>query len=60
MSDGSYGVPKEINFSFPVEIKDGKYKIIQGLKWDEHYTKMIEKTTQELLEEQKMALDSLK
>jgi len=32
MSDGSYGIPKGINFSFPVEISNGQYKIIQGLK----------------------------
>lgn len=28
MSDGSYGVPKGINFSFPVEIQNGQYKIV--------------------------------
>lgn len=28
LGDGSYGIPKDINFSYPVEIKDGKYKII--------------------------------
>jgi len=28
LGDGSYGIPKDINFSYPVEIKDGKYKIV--------------------------------
>lgn len=32
MSDGSYGVPKGIIFSFPVTCKDGKWTIVQGLK----------------------------
>jgi len=27
-SDGSYGVPKGLIFSYPVECKDGKYKIV--------------------------------
>ena len=31
ISNGEYGVPKDINFSFPVTIKDGKYTIVQGL-----------------------------
>ena len=35
-SDGSYGIPEGLNFSFPVEIKDGVYKIVQGLKFDDH------------------------
>lgn len=29
MSDGSYGVPKDIVFSFPVTIKDKQYEIVQ-------------------------------
>lgn len=36
MSDGSYGIPQGINFSFPCEIVNGQYKIVQGLKFDEH------------------------
>lgn len=29
VSDGSYGVPKGLVYSFPVEVKDKKYKIVQ-------------------------------
>ena len=29
VSDGSYGIPKDIVFSFPVTIKDKKYTIVQ-------------------------------
>lgn len=34
-SDGSYGVPEGLVFSFPVTISNGEYKIVQGLKWDD-------------------------
>jgi len=34
-SDGSYGVPKDLIFSFPVVTKDGKWEIYQGLSFDE-------------------------
>lgn len=27
-SDGSYGVPKGLIFSFPVSVKNGKYSIV--------------------------------
>ena len=29
-SDGSYGAPKEIIYSFPVTCKDGKWEIVQA------------------------------
>lgn len=29
VSDGSYGIPKDIVFSFPVAIKDKHYEIVQ-------------------------------
>lgn len=29
VSDGSYGMPKDIIFSFPVVIKDKRYEIVQ-------------------------------
>lgn len=33
-SDGSYGVPKGLVFSFPVHVKNGEYSIVQGLSLD--------------------------
>ncbi len=30
-SDGSYGVPEGLLFSFPVTCENGKYKIVQDL-----------------------------
>lgn len=32
VSDGSYGIPKDIVFSFPVEIKDRQWKIVSSRK----------------------------
>lgn len=56
ISDGSYGVPKGIVFSFPVVCKEGRYQIVQGLKWSEFSKQKIDITTKELLEERKLAL----
>jgi malate/lactate dehydrogenase len=30
-SDGSYGVPKDLIYSFPVVCKGGKYEIVKGI-----------------------------
>lgn len=48
MSDGSYGVPKDICFSFPVVCKNGKWEIVKGLKWTEFIKEKIAATTKEL------------
>jgi len=60
MSDGSYDVPKDIMFSFPVVCKDGKWQIYQGLKFCDFSKQMIDKTTKELLEEKEMAVSATK
>jgi malate dehydrogenase len=56
ISQGEYGIPKDICFSFPVVCK-GKwvYEIVQGLKWDEFSVEKIKITTQELEDEKKEA-----
>lgn len=51
MSDGSYCTPKDIVYSFPVHIKNGKWSIVQDLKIDSFSKQMMEKTGQELEEE---------
>eukprot|EP01034_Spumella_vulgaris_P019356 gene19356-24745_t len=33
-SDGSYGIPKEVMFGYPVTCEGGEYKIVQGLEID--------------------------
>lgn len=61
MSDGSYGIPKGINFSFPVTCKNGEWSIVQGLDLkDDLSTHMIKETLKELQEEKTTALGSLK
>jgi len=55
-SDGSYGVPKDLIFSFPVSCSNGTYKIVQNLSWDDNIRKKIEETTKELQEEKALAL----
>jgi malate dehydrogenase len=51
ISDGSYDIEKGLVFSYPVQIKNGKISIVQGLKLDDFSREMIEKTQKELVEE---------
>lgn len=59
MSDGSYGIPKNICFSFPVVCKKGTWEVVKGLKLNEFAKQKIETTTKELSDERKMALEYL-
>jgi len=36
-SDGSYGVPKGLIFSYPVEVSNGKYTIVKNLPINPFY-----------------------
>lgn len=56
LSDGSYGIPKDIVFSFPVEIENKQWKIVQGLKIDDFARGKLDITTKELLEEKEEAM----
>lgn len=56
ISDGSYGIPKDILFSFPVEIQNKQWKIVQGLKVDDFARSKLDITTKELLEEKEEAM----
>lgn len=56
ISDGSYGAPKDIVFSFPVEIKNKQWKIVQGLTVDDFAKSKLEVTGKELLEEKAEAM----
>ena len=51
-SDGSYDIPKEIMYGFPVTCENGEYKIVQGLEIDAFSRERMEFTLKELLEEQ--------
>lgn len=56
VSDGSYGVPKDIVFSFPCEVQNKQWKIVQGLNLDDFAKSKIDITTKELLEEKEEAM----
>lgn len=57
ISDGSYGTPKDIIFSFPVECVNKKWKIVQGLKIDDFAREKLNLTGKELLEEKTEAMN---
>lgn len=57
-SDGSYGVPKGLIFSFPVTVKNGEYTIVKDLPISPFYQTLIDKTIKELSDERN-AIDHL-
>lgn len=57
ISDGSYGTPKDVIFSFPVTIQNKQWKIVQHLFIDEFGRNMLDNTGKELLEEKKDAME---
>jgi len=50
-SDGSYGVPEGLIYSYPVTCQDGRYQIVQGLSIDEFSRDRMQKSLAELQEE---------
>jgi len=61
MSDGSYGVPKGINFSFPVTCTNGTWRIVQGYDFKDQFSNnAMAKTLKELQDELTTALDFLR
>merc|ERR1711892_1267816 len=55
-SDGSYGTPEGVMFSFPVTIKDGKWSIVQGLVMSDFAKGKLALTGKELCEEREEAM----
>merc|ERR1712213_121210 len=55
-SDGSYGTPEGVMFSFPVKIQDRKWTIVQGLSMDDFAKEKLELTGKELCEEREEAM----
>jgi len=51
LSDGSYGVPEGLVFSFPVTTANGEYTIVQGLNLSDFAKEKIKITTEELQQE---------
>ena len=50
-SDGSYGIPEDVMFGYPVTCANGEYTIVQGLELDEFSRSRIAITLAELEEE---------
>jgi malate dehydrogenase len=50
-SDGSYGIPEGVIYSYPVTCSGGRYSIVQGLPVDDFSRGKMTATHQELLEE---------
>ncbi|EFN52647.1 malate dehydrogenase, cytoplasmic [Chlorella variabilis] len=58
-SDGSYGAPKGVVYSFPVTCKAGTWSIVQGLSIDEPSAAKMKATGDELVEEKALAMECL-
>ncbi|XP_066343539.1 malate dehydrogenase, cytoplasmic-like [Miscanthus floridulus] len=56
-SDGSYGVPEGIFYSFPVTCDKGEWSIVQGLEVDDFARSKMELSANELDEERSMAYE---
>jgi len=50
-SDGSYGIPAGVIYSYPVTIANGEYRIVPALAIDEFSRQRMDATHRELLEE---------
>jgi malate dehydrogenase len=50
-SDGSYGIPEGVIYSYPVTCQGGEYHIVQGLSVNEFSREKMTATHRELLEE---------
>ena len=51
-SDGSYDIPHEVIYGFPVTCQNGEYSIVQGIEIDAFSRERMTNTLNELLEEQ--------
>ncbi|KAI8784308.1 malate dehydrogenase [Biomphalaria glabrata] len=56
ISDGSYGIKEGLMYSYPVQIKDKKWSIVQGLSINEFAREKLDATAAELDEELEAAV----
>jgi len=60
VSEGSYGIPSGLIYSYPLRSKDGKsWSIVQGLPIDDDAKKRLDASAQELLSERDAVKDLL-
>jgi malate/lactate dehydrogenase len=55
LSNGEYGVPAGIIYSYPVTCKDGEWEIVKGLEISAFARNLMDLTAKELLEEKTTA-----
>jgi malate dehydrogenase len=55
-SNGFYGQPKDVMFSFPCICRNGDWEVVQGLKLSEKTISKLKVTADELIEERSLAL----
>jgi malate dehydrogenase len=58
-SDGSYGIPEGIVYSYPVTCKGGEFTVVQGLEISDFSRRMLDATDAELREERAGVADLL-
>jgi malate dehydrogenase len=58
-SDGSYAIPKDVMFGFPVTCSGGEYKIVQGLDLSDDFSRGRIAATLKELEEERAGVASL-
>lgn len=56
-SDGSYGVPEDIVFGFPVTTEAGEYRLVRDLPIDDFSRARLERTLAELEEERRQVAE---
>jgi malate dehydrogenase len=59
ISDGSYGVPEGIIYSFPCTTENGNWKIVQGISHSEASTAALMATADELVAEREAVSELL-
>ena len=59
VSDGSYGIPEGLVFSFPTTCENFEYKIVQGLEQSDFCKEKIQESIDELVEERDESLDAI-
>jgi malate dehydrogenase len=57
VSDGSYGIPEGLIYSYPVTTRDGTWEIVQGLEIDDFSRGKMDATAAELVEERDAVKD---
>lgn len=60
ISDGSYGIPEGLCYSFPVTCRNGDWSIVQGLEIDTRSRHKMDDTARELEEERRLAQEYLR